>query len=191
MKPYIPIFAIVAVLAIAIFVWIGATHRSATPSQTSTTTPITFPTVSGTGESVGTSTQAIMSVALNGGGTITTKDFVHNGVTIPDPSNAGWYYLAGEPGYCNPDGSCPHAAQESDFTATYDSTNQFFTISLTQEPLGDARRDAQTFMQNTLGISSENLCRLKYYIGTQNAVNETYSGRNLGFNGCAGATVLP
>jgi len=191
MKRFLPVIAVAIVLVIAIALWIASTHRTAAPSGAATTTPVTFPVVTGIATSTTGQAQQVMVVALNGGGTITTKDFIHNGVTIPDTQNAGSYYLAGGPGYCDADGSCPAAGSASDFIATYDSANQFFTIDLTSEPLGQSRRDAEAFLQTTLGITAQNMCRLKYYIGTVNAVNETYAGRNLGFNGCSGAVPLP
>jgi hypothetical protein len=133
-----------------------------------------------------------MTVAARGGGTpIVTKSFIANGVTSPDVENPGTYYLAGSPGYCLKDGTCPSGAPESNFIVTYDAPNQFFTIALTKEPLGAARIAAEQFLMSTLGVSQTQLCSINYYIGTVNAVNAIYAGKNLGFSFCPGATVLP
>ncbi|HVW82438.1 MAG TPA: hypothetical protein VHC68_00615 [Candidatus Paceibacterota bacterium] len=150
----------------------------------------------GSSETGGGSTQGAsgtpgMALAANGGGTVTVDDFIHNGVTIADPQNAGQYYLAGSLGYCLPDGSCPAAASSTDFRIVYDDTKQSFTIALLTEPIGRARLEVEQFLESTLGIGENQMCALTYYVGTSYRVNEFYDDRNLGFSFCPGATALP
>jgi hypothetical protein len=140
-----------------------------------------------------TSTGGFSSVSLptRTGGTVSASDFINNGVTVPDTENPGNYYLAGSVGYCLSDGTCPSGAPASDFKVVYFSKEQAFAIGLTQEPIGQARHDAEQFMLSTLGISEADLCNINYYIGTDDEVNPTYAGKNLGFSFCPGAVALP
>lgn len=124
-------------------------------------------------------------------GSVTVSDFIHNGITAPDPQNSGTYYLAGSPCSDTPYPGCPEGARTNNFSIAYDEGPQFFTVSLINEPLGKARIDAERFLQNALGISQEQLCTLNYYVGTTYYVNQQYSSKNLGFSFCPNATVLP
>lgn len=141
---------------------------------------------SGAGSSPGS-----ISLPARAGGTVATNDFINNGTTVPDTENPGNYYLAGSVGYCLSDGTCPSGAPASDFKVVYFSKEQAFAIGLTKEPIGQARQDAEQFMLSTLGISKADLCNLNYYIGTDNEVNPTYAGKNLGFSFCPGSVPLP
>jgi len=42
-----------------------------------------------------------------------------------------------------------------------------------------------------LGISEQDACRLRYSVSVPFSVNPLYSGKNLGFSFCPGATPLP
>lgn len=122
---------------------------------------------------------------------IVVNNFLKNGVTVEDIENPGIYYLAGSVGYCLKDGTCPAGAAAENFIVAYDTSLQFFTISLTKEPLGTARADAEQFLIKTLGISQADLCNIKYFLSTTSSVNPFYAGTNLGFSFCPGATELP
>ncbi len=122
---------------------------------------------------------------------LVVNNFLKNGVTVEDIENPGIYYLAGSVGYCLKDGTCPAGAAAENFIVAYDASLQFFTISLTKEPLGTARADAEQFLLKTLGISQTDLCNIKYFLSTTSSVNPFYAGQNLGFSFCPGATVLP
>lgn len=187
----VSVIVVIFLCALAFIIW----HGEASSPQTATSTP-DFPITGSGGTGTGTGgdgnpSATGMTVADRGGNSVTTTDFIHNGVTIADPANAGMYYLAGGPGYCNPDGTCPSGAPASDFIVTYDSAQQAFNIALTQEPLGQARKDAEQFMLATLGVTQSGLCALRYYIGTDVYTNEQYAGINLGFSFCPDATALP
>lgn len=118
-----------------------------------------------------------MSVPTQTGATIVTNDFVHNTMTLPDPSNAGNYYLTG--------------TSTQGFSIGYRTPAQFFTIALEREPIGQMRIAAENFLLSTLGVSQSQLCSLNYYIGTDVHTNSFYAGRNLGFSFCPGAVPLP
>jgi hypothetical protein len=188
--------AIVVVAAlIALGFWIFSPA-----AQPVTGTGGTFPsggfgtTTSGTGTSGSTgSTQAgtgAMTIATPSGGQVTTKDFIHNGTTIPDVENDNQYLIAGSLGYCEPGLACT-AASTPDFNIFYNADTQSFTIGIAQEPIGQSRHEAEEFMLSALGIEQDQLCALNYYVGVPYWVNEAYSGKNLGFSFCPGATPLP
>ncbi|HVB20020.1 MAG TPA: hypothetical protein VNF51_01900 [Candidatus Paceibacterota bacterium] len=118
-----------------------------------------------------------ISVATQNGSVVITNDFIHNNVTLPDPSNVGNYYLTG--------------SSTNGYAIGYRTSAQFFTIALEQEPLSQTRTAAEDFLLSTLGITENQLCSLNYYIGTDANTNSFYAGKNLGFSFCPGATVLP
>jgi hypothetical protein len=130
-------------------------------------------------------------VATSDKGTVITRDFIHNGETVTDTVNPGTYQLAGSLEYCLADGTCPSGAATSDFSISYNSKTQFFNVALVNEPLGPVRAAAEKFLTSRLGVSSAQMCRLQYFVGTPNYVNSSYSGKNLGFSFCPGAVPLP
>jgi hypothetical protein len=132
-----------------------------------------------------------LEIALMKGDTIVTNDFLHNGVTIADAANTGRYLLAGNLGYCVSDPQKCQAGTQKDFTIYFDSTSGFFTIGIFAEPLGQVRLIMEQTLANALGIRQQDLCRLKYYVGTTSYVNPAFAGKNLGFSFCYGATQLP
>ncbi|MDO8593357.1 MAG: hypothetical protein Q7R59_00440 [bacterium] len=132
-----------------------------------------------------------ITLAAQNGGTVIANDFIHNGVTIPDTANAGRYLLAGNFGYCLSDPQKCQAATADNFSVYYNMTTQSFILTLTKEPIGQARLDMEQFMLATLGITEQQMCSLNYLIGVTRYVNEQYAGKNLGFSFCPGATKLP
>lgn len=132
-----------------------------------------------------------MSVMGSDGTSITVQDFIDNGTAAEDRANPGNYYLAGGNGVCSDNGTCVEGAPATDFAVVYFSEDDSFIISLTQEPLGDARRHAEQFLMQTLGISEASMCALNYYLSTDGYVSTQYAGTNLGFSFCEGATQLP
>lgn len=64
-------------------------------------------------------------------------------------------------------------------------------ISLFSEPIGPVRLEAEDALRSALGLTNQELCRLKHDVRTSISVNEAYAGRSLGFSFCPGATVLP
>ncbi len=181
--------------AIAIGVtWYVVSRPSVTPRtlQPSTSLPVSG-SIRPTPLSSATSSQFAQSTTITtqDASTITTKDFIHNGVTIPDTTNVGWYLLAGNLGYCLSKPEQCQAAPSTNFNVSYNSKLESFLITLTKEPIGQARLDMEEFMIHTLGLSQAQMCSLNYYVGVTRYVNEQYTGKNLGFSFCPGATILP
>ncbi len=194
-KLIIGVFSIMAILITVAVVWfliIVSTRQSLAPATVSSSTPFSsneqFPIATTT---ISSSGLGVMTVDASDGGTVTTNDFIHNGITLPDAANNGRYLLAGNLGYCISNAQKCQAGTATDFNIFYDSTNDSFTIALLREPLGQVRLDVEQFLMTTLGITQEGMCRLNYYIGTTYDVNPLYAGKNLGFSFCPGATVLP
>ncbi len=180
MKKILSIIAFLVLLSLLAIFGFFFFSKSSTPVSTS---PVQFPSSGSTstgagGSSAGSSAGKTITVPARGTGSpITVADFIHNGVTVPDPSNVGNYYLT--------------SFSSTEYAISYNSSTQFFTIALEQEPIGQARRDAEQALQQALGISSSQLCNLNYYLGTDDHTNSTYAGKNLGFSFCPGATLLP
>jgi cytoskeletal protein RodZ len=164
-----------------------------TPPTTTVPNTNYFPTASSTSSTPNTpaSGSATMTVATNDTATLQTKDFINNGITIEDPANKGSFFLAGNSGACKPDGTCPTAGTQTDYTIVYYPKNGSFSIGLAAEPLGQVRKEAEQYLQQTLGVSQAQMCSLKYDIGTTIYVSAQYGGKNLGFSFCPNATLLP
>ena len=116
---------------------------------------------------------------------------MHNGESWADIQNPGSYILAGSAGYCLADGTCPHGASTDEFNISYNSASSFFNIVLLKEPLGATRVATEQFLGDRLGLSEQDMCVLNYFVGTPYYVSENFSGKNLGFSFCPGATTLP
>lgn len=182
-----------AVLALGLFafLWWASRHQSTqTPTPSGT---ISFP--SGTGVapiSSASSTSASLSFIVGTqSGSLPVSDFLHNGVTVRDAANPTRYLLVGNSGACPSRPQECQAGPEVPYLITFDTASQVFAITLTQEPLSEARRQAETFLARTLRVSEQQLCSLKYLVGTTRDISEQYAYKNLGFSFCPGAVALP
>lgn len=178
----------ICILAGAIY-FIFVLKSSPKTFQPTTTLPVSGSTVTSSTTSSG-GVQTIV-LATRDDSAVVANDFIHNGVTIPDVKNEGNYLLAGNLGYCLSDPQKCQAAPSSNFSVYYVSSRKSFLINLTEEPLGQARLDMEQFLLPTLGLSQEQMCGLNYLVGVTAYVSEQYTGKNLGFSFCPGATVLP
>ena len=192
-KLVIWIVGILFVVVVAATAWYFLFVPKNSPQSTQST--VTFPNSS---SAVPTSSVSIssqpsggMTLVVQGGGTVVVNDFIHNGVTLRDKSNPGNYLLAGNLGYCFSNPQQCQAAPTTDFAVYYNSGPQSFTITLTKEPIGQARLDMEQFILTTLGLTQQQTCSLNYLVGVTRYVNSQYTGKNLGFSFCQGATVLP
>ncbi len=161
----------------------GENRRDSTQKQPDSTSP--------DDETVAPGQLATMTVPAYKGGIITVTDFINNGITLPDKSNKGRYLLAGDLGYCVIQPQECIAGSVVGFNIFYDSAYGSFTIALLDEPLGELRNSAEQTLQARLGVSQKDMCRLNYYIGTDEGVSSVYAGKNLGFSFCPNATILP
>lgn len=179
---------------IAATVWYVLSRPDTAPqtSETPTTLPIggSLSPVSSATTTFSEGVQTV-SLATQDGSTIVANDFIRNGVTIPDTQNAGRYLLAGDLEYCVLDPQQCQAGPPVNFNVFYNSAPQSFTIALTDEPIGQARLEMEQFLLAVLGITEQQMCSLKYYVGVTIYVNSQFAGKNLGFSFCPGATVLP
>lgn len=181
---------LVAALALVAFVaYVALVPSTPAPSETPDTPDPAFPS-SGTAGTGGISAQT-MSIPLRNGEEVMVRDFIASDTTAEDPVNPGNYYLAGSNGYCDENGTCFSGAASDMFNIVYFSADRSFVIALIDEPLREARREAEAFLQSALGLSREELCMINYYLSTDTYVNSQYAGMNLGFSFCPGATVLP
>ena len=186
----------IIIIAIVFLLFFGS--GNSTPSNNSTNgqvelpitnsveqTVTTQPTTSSTNISTSGTT---VSVATAGGGTIQTKNFIKDSTTAKDPINSGYYYL----GYHVNEGVADTTATSTPpYIIEYIATTQYFNIALLQEPIGPVRVEAEKYLMAHLGISENQMCQLNYMLSVPDSVNSQYSGINLGFSFCPGATVLP
>lgn len=126
-------------------------------------------------------TAASLLVASVSGGTVSVIDFTKDPDTKTTSNIPDSYFLSG--------GLDPSESGSS-FSIMYVSTDQSFTISLWQEPLGDVRRQAEAALIRKLGISQEVACALRYTVLVPYKVNPYYAGKNLGLSFCPGAEAL-
>lgn len=179
---------IVAVLVLLLGVAVAAFYlMQTTPAPEAP--EVTFPDADPNeidGEPVGT-----VEVPTREGELVEIRDFTKSATTVEDSQNPGVYYLAGSPDYCYEEGMCPEAAEVAGVNIIYNVNYGAFTVALLEEPLSEARVRAERFLLTTLALTEPELCTLNYYVGTDDDVNESYAGMNLGFSFCPGATVLP
>lgn len=185
------IIALAALLVIGLFAtaYVLITAKRSQTTVPDSAAPTSFPSSGSSG--VVSNPGSTVNVIGSDGSSIAVQNFVDNGTTIEDSANPGNYYLAGGNGVCTDDGNCIEGAPATDFAIVYFSEDNSFILSLTQEPLGDARRHAEQFLMQTLGISQASMCALNYYLSTDGYVSMQYAGTNLGFSFCEGATQLP
>ena len=74
------------------------------------------------------------------------------------------------------------------YALLYFPEDQSFTVSLYSEPLAEKRIAAEQELLALLGITSDEACLLRHVVMTPWWVSEFYSGKNLGFSFCPGAT---
>lgn len=181
------------VLSIGIIIVIGLfvlAYQIAGPAQPATSPSagqnVGLPTASSIGQNA-TATPSSQGGGLIGG-FVQTLDFINDPATAKDPINPDYYYL----GYhVNEGKSDPTATDNPPYIITYISTTHYFNIALFQEPIGIVREEAQQYLMTHLGITQSQMCQLDYMVSVPWRVNQIYSGKNLGFSFCPGATALP
>jgi hypothetical protein len=124
-------------------------------------------------------------IATAQGDTMEVKDFLHASDTVIDTLNKGHYFL----GNHFPDLS-DEATSAPPYIIEYIEPVQTFNIALLQEPIGQARSQAEQHLAKALGVTPMQLCELKYMVSVPAKVYDMYAGSNLGFSFCPGATPL-
>ena len=187
----IGVIVIIGLIALA-FLLAGSGGK--TPSNSQTGQNVGLPVANPVGNS-STVTEAsstfptgtTLSVGAVGGGSVQTNNFIADPTTTKDPINPGYYYLGYHVYEGVPD---PTATNNPPYIITYISTTQYFNIALLQEPVGSTREEMEQYLMARLSISQTQMCQLNYMVSVPDHVNSFYSGQNLGFSFCPGATAL-
>jgi hypothetical protein len=119
---------------------------------------------------------------------VTQTNFLSDPTTAQDPINPGYYYLGYHVSEGVPDST---ATENPPYIITYISATHYFNIGIFQEPIGPVRLAAEQYLMARLGISQSQMCKLDYMVSVPDRVNSQFSGLNLGFSFCPGATILP
>jgi len=146
-------------------------------------TPGTVSTTGSTSPSVSSVPTTYLPTAS--GGTIVAHDPTQDPSTKTLSVNPGHYYLGNAP---DPSSSKPPSAP---YIIEYIASTHYFGVELTQEPIGQARIEAEQYLMQHLGITQDQMCQLKYMVSVPWYVNQVYTGENLGFSFCPGAVALP
>lgn len=81
--------------------------------------------------------------------------------------------------------------QDSDlFQIFYYDADTSIGVSLLSQPLGDIRLVAEKQLKERLGLSENEICKMKINVSTPSFVSEQYSGQNLGLSFCPDAVTL-
>ena len=177
--------ALGAIILIAILLYALTPAKPAPRPQPSPSLPVSGTSGGSTSTAAG---NTAYSVPISSGVSIATRDFLHDPATVADQSNRGYYYI----GYHQSTGPQDTTATANPpYVIEYIAQTHYFNIGLYQEPIGQVRRAAEQYLLNTLGISSDEACTLKYMVSVPDKVNSVYSGENLGFSFCPGAVQLP
>lgn len=78
----------------------------------------------------------------------------------------------------------------TNFGIMYSTFDDSFAIALTLPPLKEARRDAENYLMQKLGLSQSEMCRLNANVLVPASVSLAYAGKNLGFSFCPGSVDL-
>lgn len=74
-------------------------------------------------------------------------------------------------------------------TLFYPETNTF-DMMLYAFPLEETRKRAGKYLAETLGVSEQELCQLKIFVGVSPSTSSSLAGKNLGLSSCPGNTDL-
>jgi hypothetical protein len=126
------------------------------------------------------------------GPTQRVNDFLNNGETVADPNNPGQaqYIMATSDDQCSPPTPC-YGARTHGFSILYFGKDDSFVVGLSTPELSQDRLAAQQFLQDRLGVSPEDMCKLKISVLTSSGVNPNLAGQELGLGYCPGGVNLP
>src|SRR3989344_34805 len=176
---------LVAVVLVAVVLWLFASPAQSPPPESSATLPIVGNATQGDAQVMDSNT---FSIPTSSGTSIYAKDFLTDPATVSDQVNTGHYYLGYHEYAGVPDST---ATDDPPYVIEYIASTHFFIIVLLQEPLGAIRKDVEDYLMTHLGISQDEMCQLKYQLGVPARISTRYAGTDLRFSFCPGATVLP
>jgi hypothetical protein len=182
--------AVAAVIAVAAAYVLYTNPNSQSPTSSSTEFPSTAPNSSAVTPSKGGAPGAGNTFPVIGGAgdIIMTKNFKQD-PSVGQYPTPGYYYI----GYHMPTTGYTAGSTATDnppYTILYIDSTQYFTISLLKEPIKQVRADAEQYLMQRLGISQDQMCRLRYTVSVPSSVSQIYSSQNLGFSFCSGAVQL-
>lgn len=126
-------------------------------------------------------------VGGSGGGAVAPSYTVRNAegapVTVPDFRQFEQPERAGNDLY--------QVAAGADFQILYFPNDSFFLVSLTAEPLSQARTNAEAALVSALRLTADEVCALAVSVQTSADVNEYYAGSDLGLTFCPNYIALP
>jgi len=145
--------------------------------------PTTVGTNDGTGSNTTNSPQdgATISIGTSDGGSIQVANPKKDPTLKEDSTNPGYYYFKASGNTASTTGS---------YVIEYIDKTQFFNVILEEEPIGQAREQAQAYLAQHLGISQSQLCSLNYMVTVPYSVNQDFASTDLRFSVCADATPL-
>jgi len=172
----------VTILIVLLLIAAGFFFLRKTPAQSPGGTGTTFPGsgTQGTGGSTGGSA-SLKTITTYDHKSLSVNDFTKDASVQADPNVQGQYDIAG--------GVTPTASTA--YQIFYQTTDDYFGITLYKEPLGQNRIAAENQLMQKLGITKEAMCSLSYDVSPGPGVNTAYDGKNLGFSFCPGAVQLP
>lgn len=83
------------------------------------------------------------------------------------------------------------SALDKGYEILYFPSNTSFSIFLYKEPVSDVRKAMAADLAKRLDIPDTALCNLAAFVWVSPSANTFYSGKNVGFPGCAGAVHFP
>ena len=161
-------------------VFIGAPSQEPGGSSTQSNSSSNNTTV------VGTTGGTNIVVPTTGGSTATTN-FLNDPAVVKDSINPGHYFIGPHPYIGIADST---ATESPTYIIEYIQSDNSFTIGLLTEPIATTREDAERELTKVLGLGKDQMCQLNYMVSVPSRVNAIYSGKNLGFSFCPGATTL-
>ena len=164
---------VVILLTVVGFVYIFGGLAPSSPSQNTD------------GQSPFPNTRPAINSSPQGISASSRKDILKDPDTKADPNNPGHYFVG------NYIDSTIDAPPTVPYAIEYIAASDYFSVALLKEPLSSSRATAEQYLMQRLGVTQDDMCRLKYMVSAPAWVNTTYASTNFGFSFCPGATVLP
>lgn len=185
--------AVVGVSAVGLLVfvlYVNSLQTPATPDQGGSSNnnlpannPTTVPVTNGNnGGSSTTQNSDTLSLKTSDGGTIQVHNIKKDPALKEDTVNRGYYYFNMQ--------TASTSSANPPYVIEYIDSTQYFNIALMQEPIGQARQQAEVYLAAHLGVPQEELCRLNYMVTVPYSVNQYFSSIDLRFSTCPDATPL-
>lgn len=177
---------LVALISVAVFVMVPPSQPGNNGVVENPFSPIGRPATSTPDRPIVVDNQATLSIGTAASGTMSVKDFLSDADTFADTLNKEHYFLGNR--FLDDAGVATTPAPT--YIIEYYAQSQTFNVALLQEPIGQSREQAQQYLAKKLGISSQQLCALKYMVSVPGYVSDIYTSIDLRFSFCPNATAL-